>query len=371
MIYFRQIKDTEISFMSDKKEILQGEFYDVAIIGAGPAGASLARMLDSEKYRILVIDGAEHHEKVCGGLISPDAQYVLAKHDICLPSEILASPQLFSVRTIDLSDGLTRYYRRNYLNVNRERFDNFLKSMIPESEDTLKARCEAIDRLPDGFSLTLSEGVEVRCKYLVGADGASSVVRRALFNNQKIHKYTAIQEWYEAKGENPYYSCVFDNDTSEGCSWIFFKDGELVFGGAFDIKNSREAFEAQKEKLIKLGIVPESVFASPKKIEACLVSRPKIGSGIFLGDGTAFLIGEAAGFISPSSFEGISYAMLSAEKLAFSMNTEDSPEKIIKKYRKGALKLIFKVIVKCVKRPFMYNRFLRRMVMKSGVTAIK
>ena len=38
MIYFRQIKDTEISFMSDKKEILQGEFYDVAIIGAGPAG---------------------------------------------------------------------------------------------------------------------------------------------------------------------------------------------------------------------------------------------------------------------------------------------------------------------------------------------
>ncbi len=347
------------------------DFYDIVIVGAGPAGASLARMLDSEKYSVLVIDGAEHHEKVCGGLISPDAQYVLAKYDICLPSEILASPQLFSVRTIDLSDGLTRYYRRNYLNVNREKFDNFLRSMIPERVNTLKARCEAISRQEDGFSIILSEGKTVSCKYLVGADGASSVVRKSLFKAQKIHKYTAIQQWYEAKGENPYYSCVFDNDTSDGCSWIFFKDGELVFGGAFDIKNSREAFEAQKEKLIKLGIVPESVFALPKKTEACLVSRPKISGGIFLGDGGAFLIGEAAGFISPSSFEGISYAMLSAEKLASSMNTADSPEKIIKKYRKGALKLIFKVIIKCIKRPFMYNRFLRRMVMKSGVTAIK
>lgn len=347
------------------------DFYDIVIIGAGPAGSSLARMLDSEKYSVLVVDGAEHHEKVCGGLISPDAQYVLAKYDICLPSEILASPQLFSVRTIDLFDGLTRYYRRNYLNVNREKFDDFLRGMLPGGVDTLKTRCEALVRQEDGFSITLSEGRVVRCKYLVGADGASSIVRKSLFHEQKIHKYTAIQEWYEANGENPYYSCVFDNDTSDGCSWIFFKDGELVFGGAFDIKNSRDAFETQKEKLIKLGIVPESVFASPKKIEACLVSRPKISSGIFLGDGGAFLTGEAAGFISPSSFEGISYAMLSAEKLAFSMNTEDSPEKIIKKYRKGALKLIFKVIVKCVKRPFMYNRFLRRMVMKSGVTAIK
>ena len=347
------------------------DFYDIVIIGAGPAGATLARMLDCEKYSILVIDGAENREKVCGGLISPDAQYVLAKYDICLPSEILASPQLFSVRTIDLSDGLTRYYRRNYLNVNREKFDEFLRSMIPERVDTLKARCEALVSEADGFLLTICEGAVVRCKYLVGADGASSIVRKSLFKEQKIHKYTAIQEWYEAKNENPYYSCVFDNDTSDGCSWIFFKDGELVFGGAFDIKNSKEAFEAQKEKLVKLGVVPESVFASPKKIEACLVSRPKITNGIFLGDDRAFLIGEAAGFISPSSFEGISYAMLSAEKLASSMNTADSPEEIKKKYRKSAIKLIFKVIVKCVKRPFMYNRFLRRMVMKSGVTAIK
>ncbi len=355
--------------MSDRNE----NFYDIVIIGAGPAGASLARMLDSGKYKILLIDGAEHHEKVCGGLVSPDAQYVLAKHDICLPSDILASPQLFSVRTIDLSDGLTRYYRRNYLNVNREKFDNFLKNMLPEAVETLKARCESVSRGADGFSLTLSGGTmdTVRCKYLVGADGASSVVRRSLFHSQKIHKYTAIQEWYEASGENPYYSCVFDNDTSEGCSWIFFKDGELVFGGAFDIKNSRVAFEAQKRKLIELGVVSESVFASPKKIEACLVSRPKIGNGIFLGEDRAFLIGEAAGFISPSSFEGISYAMLSAEMLATAFNAENSPEKIIKKYRKSALKLKFKVIVKCIKRPFMYNRFLRRMIMKSSVTAIK
>ena len=99
--------------------------YDIIVIGAGPAGANFARLLDTKRYRILVIDGSEGHDKVCGGLISPDAQYILAKYDISLPREVLATPQLFSVRTVDLGTGLTRYYRRNYLNADRKRLDRF------------------------------------------------------------------------------------------------------------------------------------------------------------------------------------------------------------------------------------------------------
>lgn len=347
--------------------------YDVIILGAGPAGANLARLLDRKKHKILVVDGSQGREKVCGGLISPDAQYVLAKYDICMPRDILVSPQLFSVRTIDLSDGYTRYYRRNYLNVDRKRFDNFLQSMIPDEIDIVKARCEEICREDGRFSLSLSgDGhTAVNCKYLVGADGASSIVRKTLFKKQKIVKYTAIQQWFEASDENPYYSCVFDNDTSEACSWIFFKDKSIVFGGAFDIKNGRDAFEAQKKKLIDLGIVSEKTFSVPTRTEACLVCRPKITGGVTLGADGAFLIGEAAGFISPSSFEGISYAMLSAEALAKAMNLEENDKSILKKYKRSALSLRSKIVVKCLKRPFMYNRFLRRLVMKSGITAIK
>ncbi len=347
--------------------------YDVVIIGSGPGGTNLARLIDTKKYSVLLIDGSEKHDKVCGGLLSPDAQDVLARYDISLPSDVLSSPQLFSVRTIDLHDGLTAYYRRSYLNMDRQKFDTFMRSLIPDGITVVRSRCKDVIRDGDGFSVELTDTTpsRIRCRYLVGADGASSIVRRKLYRSRGITQYTAIQEWYPTTDENPYYSCIFDNTTSEGCSWIFFKDSHLVFGGAFDRKNGRDGFFSQKKKLAELGIVPAHVLLHPDKIEACLVSRPKLFGGVFAGGDGAFLLGEAAGLISPSSFEGISYALLSAEALADAMNRCDSERRILCRYKKGILHLRCKIALRCVKRPFMYNRFLRRAVMKSGITAIK
>lgn len=348
-------------------------FYDVVIIGAGPAGATLARLLSTKKYSVLIADTNTSKEKVCGGLISPDAQDFLAKHDIFLPKDVLVNPQLFSVRTIDLSNGLTRYYRRSYMNVSRQKFDDFLRDMIDEKVDFIYDRCLSVKKVVDGYEVLFSnpQSPKIRCRYVVGADGSASVVRSSLFPNKRIKRYTAIQQWFDAENENPYYSCVFDNQTSSGCSWIFFKDSKLVFGGAFDTVRSRRSFEMQKEKLVSLGIIPKNILENPIKTEACLVSRPKLFGGIFLGKGGAFLIGEAAGLISPSSFEGISYAMNSAEALSNAMNQSKTPSQILKNYQKLSSKLILKIKIRCLKRPFMYHPFLRKLVMKSGITSIK
>ena len=349
------------------------KYYDVVVVGAGPAGANFCRMLDGKKYKILLIDGSEGRDKVCGGLLSPDAQDLLAKYDINLPKSVLVSPQLFSVKTIDLADGLTRYYRRSYLNVDRRKFDEFLVDMVKGNAEVVNGRCENIQREENGFSLDVFGEIKERitCKYLIGADGASSIVRKTLFGEKKIHKYTAIQQWFEAGDEKPYYACVFDNATSSGCSWIFFKDGKIVFGGAFDKQNSRKAFELQKQKLVDLDFVPAGLFENPVKTEACQVARPKIGKGIFMGADGAFLVGEAAGLISPSSFEGISFALSSGEMLSDIMNACDDPSKIIKKYKSKTAKLKRKAYLRAIKRPFMYNQILRRAVMKSGVQTMK
>ena len=349
------------------------KYYDVVVVGAGPAGANFSRLLDSKKYKILVIDGSEGRDKVCGGLLSPAAQDLLAKYDINLPKSVMASPQVFSVKTMDLADGLTRHYRRTYLNMDRRKFDEFILDMAKDRAEIVKARCENIKREAEGFSLDVcgSTRERITCKYVIGADGASSIVRRTLFGEKKIHKYTAIQQWFEAGDEKPYYACVFDNETSSGCSWIFFKDGKMVFGGAFDTQNCRSAFETQKKKLVSLGFVPEKLFANPVKTEACQLSLPKIGKGIFVGDGGAFLLGEAAGLISPSSFEGISFALSSGEFLAEIMNSCNEPSKIIKKYKAKTQKLKFKIYRRMARRPFMYGKFLRRLVLKSGALSIK
>lgn len=343
--------------------------FDIVIVGAGPAGANLARLIDARRYRVLLIDGSAEHDKVCGGLISPDAQHILARYDISLPRDILANPQLFSVRTIDLGNGLTRHYRRSYMNVDRRRLDDFFRSLIPDTIPILHGRCEQVMRRQGGFTLCVA-GEEISCRYLVGADGAGSVVRRSLFANHPIHKYTAIQQWFAADAVNPYYSCLFDNATSTGCSWIFFKDGALIFGGAFDTHGAREAFEQQKLKLIERGIVDGRVLASPIKTEACTVARPHLRRGVLHGADGAFLIGEAAGWISPSSFEGISYALQSSEDLADAFAACDRPQKILHAYRQNSRPLMVKIHLRCLKRPFMYNQQLRTWVLKSGLTAL-
>jgi len=59
--------------------------YDVAIIGAGPAGATLARLI-GRQYRVLLVekrrlDGPQTFSlgKCCGGLLAPDAQAMLSR----------------------------------------------------------------------------------------------------------------------------------------------------------------------------------------------------------------------------------------------------------------------------------------------------
>ena len=345
---------------------------DAVIIGLGPAGSTLARLL-AGKYNVLCLDkkvAEGGFEKPCGGLLAPDAQKILARFDLTLPKSVLVDPQLFAVRTLDLPSGLTRHYQRFYVNMDRAKFDRWLLSLIPASVPVYAgAKVIEIKRNEDGVFTVLFERngkrESVLARRVIGADGAASVVRRTFFPNHKIRSYMAVQQWFKETHKSPFYSCVFDEDETDCYSWSVSKDGYFVFGGAYPVQDCRARFERQKSALARKGFQ----FGEPVKTEACSVLRPAGWNEFCTGEKGVFLIGEAAGFISASSLEGISSALKSALALAESLGANPSKQEH-RRYARKTFLLRVKLFLKLFKCPFMYWPRLRRLVMKSGITSI-
>ncbi|MBE6582986.1 MAG: FAD-binding protein [Ruminococcaceae bacterium] len=348
--------------------------YDIAVVGAGPAGAIFVKELAEARpdLKIALIDGqSPDSAKPCGGLLAPDAQKILAKFDLVLPKSILEDPQIFAVQTIDVDQKLVRYYQRHYLNMDRYAFDRWLISLAPPHVTVIKGRCLDISTQGDIHSVTIKtadDKIQLNTKALVGADGAGSIVRRTFFTPMRI-QYVAVQQWFENKGQKlPYYSCIFDSKTSDSCSWTIHKGNYVIFGGAFDKQGCREAFDKQKERLE--GFLSNS-FGEAVKTEACLVSSPRGFKDYRTGKDNVFLLGEAAGFISASSFEGLSSAMLSGKLLADSFIEGKAYKDIQKSYRKRTRSLRTKLRTKSIKRAFLCTPFTRKIIMKSGIQSIK
>ena len=347
--------------------------YDITVVGAGPAGSIFVSEIAKARpeLKILIIDGQQlTSAKPCGGLLAPDAQKLLAKFDLVLPKSILEDPQIFAVQTIDVDQKLVRYYQRHYLNMDRYAFDQWLLSLIPSHIDVLKGRCGKIKKDGDLFNVLIklsNAEMQVTSRMIVGADGGGSTVRRTFFKPMRV-QYVAIQQWFKFNDQRlPYYSCVFDSKTSESCSWTIHKGDHIIFGGAFKRKGCRKAFDTQKSRLEEfLG----NSFGDAIKTEACLVSSPRKAKDFCTGKENIFLLGEAAGFISSSSFEGLSSAMFSGKMLADAFELGGSYSDIQRRYKKSTRGLKCKLLLKSVKRIFLYNPFTRWIIMKSGIQSI-
>ena len=350
--------------------------YDILIVGAGPAGATLARLL-GERYRVLLADrrqlGEPHVEgrpgKTCGGLLAPAAQRELARQGLALPSGVSAGSQLFAVRVADRASKLTQLYQRFYLNVDREAFDRWLVSLVPASVERVwgwsldRLECEPGATLAH-FRTSCRGHASVRARLVVGADGAASIVRRLAFPRAPLPtRYAAIQGAFESAIPAAEYGAFFEPDLTDFYCWSVPKGGVTLIGGAFPIRGSRERYAALVERLRADG----ACRGRELRREAAMLLRPAGLSELVLARPGVALCGEAAGFVSPSSGEGISYALRSARVLARA--AADGLD-VHGRYAFAAAPLAAEVLAKAAKGAVIGNGLSRRTLMRLGAGSL-
>ena len=351
--------------------------YDIGIIGAGPAGTTLARLL-ADRYRVLLLDSGR--QKCCGGILNHKAQTALAKCGLALPKQVLADPQPFAVTIMDWDNHLAQSYARQYVNIDRAAFDRWLLSLVPQTADIRShAIYQKSETTSKGLTLHFKENDEpktAQVRWLVGADGAFSSVRREFFPNALMPKrYIAVQHWFEREAAVSVtqkfgidcwsnYVGIFDSALTDLYLWMIPKGQQLILGGAFPLgTNVSLAMQIIREKLESFGLR----LGTPCKREAGQILRPLRQSSLCFGDAQTILIGEASGLVSLSSAEGISAALVSAFYLAETFQKSNFDPSLYRRRLRGQWWSLWS---KKFKIPLMFNPRLRKYVIRSGLMAL-
>ena len=152
--------------------------WDVAVIGAGPAGLAAASAAAAVGARTIVLERAEHPRyKTCGGgLIGASRAAAGGLIDVPARDEIRSA-------TVTLRGGqeYTRSHGEPLLAmVVREEFDAALLKRAEENGAQVRQRAQvrAIDQADGHATARLADGTEVAAKVIVGADGSSGVTAR-------------------------------------------------------------------------------------------------------------------------------------------------------------------------------------------------
>lgn len=313
---------------------------DVIIVGAGPAGSTCARLLAQRGHSAVLVDRAKFpRKKPCGGWLSakafsefPELEKLRRKsssrnrlveeafHGLVFHSPDMTREAVFSSRR---TVGYT---------VLRETFDAQLLKLAKATPRlvTTAERCRVtqVDVGEQGVSVRTSSGRLFHGRILVGADGVNSLVARATGLNegwapQRLVSCLLKEVAVDPRTLNRLYGkqrkihMAMQYGRLAGYAWAFPKHNTINIGVGCraDMAADLKAVYARwVGDLCRAELLPEKA----KVGRPVAAVEPAGGALDFEGHvgKRTLLIGDAGGFVSAATGEGIYPAMLSARVAA-------------------------------------------------------
>ena len=284
--------------------------YDVAVVGGGIAGSVAAKFSAKYGFSTLLIERFKTpRNKPCSGIQFPYLERLIGEK---IPREVLCTNELFKVEIATPSGKVVKGSMK-MLNFWRSTFDSWLNSLAVQAGAHFLDESKLLDLNQDDEGVTLQilskDGErEVRTRYLIGADGLNSTIRRKLRPQDFRRKPSGATVNYYFIGDanldpNTLYM-FYDREFSPLMfAWAYLKDNKWVIGTGADkdlLAYAKRFLSYIQEKYAVRGeMVKKEGFTSPME------------STVYLGLGNVLMTGDAAGLVDLYRGLGMDNAALS------------------------------------------------------------
>lgn len=309
-------------------------YYDIIIVGAGPAGCTCAYQLAGKGLKIAIIDkDVFPRDKICGDALSADVVNQLFRIDTNLGTEFLKSVPKQSSYGVRFFSPNQQCLDIDFVNPNHKEAPGF----IAKRRDFDAFYFNQIKNLPGIYPFPDHKVVDVEhlenevivktdeksfsAKLIIGADGAKSVVNRKLakIKVEKDHYCAGVRQYFEHVDgfhEQNYIELHFYKDVLPGYFWIFpLSNNQANVGlGMLSSEISKQRIDLKKKlsEIIHHHPNVKHRFRNARPLESIKGFGLPIGSKKRPCSGDRFLLlGDAASLIDPFTGEGIGNAIRS------------------------------------------------------------
>lgn len=289
---------------------------DVIVIGAGPGGSAAAKHCAEAGLKTVMIEKKTlPRDKVCTGMIMGEWAFKLIIEEFGkVPASILTSPPELLGHRLHVVGADVHTLQTHTLLTWRKNLDHWFVKRANDSGVMVQENARAVRVVPDGDRIRVDlmkngKRETLLPRFVIGADGATSIVRQRVFPDLKVQYSGPVRVWYrgDLALDKKYIHWFFPKRLPRPRFNVNHKDGIILLEGAGIKELSKEI----EETLSPYGF--DSRW-KPFKKDGCAIAllHQQLIDGRFApAKGNVLLVGDAAGLILPITFEGIGTAIKS------------------------------------------------------------